>query len=275
MPIPLAPVRPPPAPAAPEGAPSAMPHIPTPPPGYEYAQRSYNGEHYATTGWFPVGAPDHQLRNLHAVVAVIGDADLCDWLLVTDKSCRGRSSKEVKAQLHHIQHQGTPLDRADLAATRAAHHRTVLESCRAVFGAPPSITVDSGYGVHVYYLLAEPATGPDIAKARELNQAARTAVNDHAGYALFDLSVHDTGTRILRAPGTVNSKGATPVPVRVLTKAPTTLDLHTFTLARPAPPPPPPPPPHPPPPPPPHTCPTPCPTPCPPQWRRSCSRRAP
>lgn len=82
---------------------------------------------------------------------------------------------------------------------------------RAVGLPPPSIYVHSGRGVHVYWCLDrdvtvaewQPVADALKAKCKELEFAA-------------DASVTSDPARILRAPGSLNRKGESPIPCRVL-----------------------------------------------------------
>jgi hypothetical protein len=86
------------------------------------------------------------------------------------------------------------LDGTKLAALLALGRSTV----------PPSILVDSGNGLHAYWLLREPIA---FGKASEAMKGLATAIGgDHT---------HD-GPRVLRLPGTSNHKTDPPHPVRLL-----------------------------------------------------------
>ena len=83
-------------------------------------------------------------------------------------------------------------------------------------GIPPSFTVDSGYGLHGYWLLSEPwiLDTPDERKhAAEFVYRWGATVKAAAGALGYDVdSIYDL-PRILRVPETQNFKGAQPVPV--------------------------------------------------------------
>jgi hypothetical protein len=71
----------------------------------------------------------------------------------------------------------------------------------------PSIVVSTGGGLHVYWLLQEPAEGPD-----ELNHAE--LIMRLVSKGLGGDPVHDR-SRIMRVPGTFNHKYGEPLPVRL------------------------------------------------------------
>lgn len=88
----------------------------------------------------------------------------------------------------------------------------------------PTLTVDSGYGVHAWYLLPAPWR---FRTAHERDQAARLAAGWYALHRATCIehggglgATHDLA-RLLRLPGTVNAKNPQdPRPVRVLQRGP-------------------------------------------------------
>ena len=98
-----------------------------------------------------------------------------------------------------------------------------LAVVREATGLEPSLIVDSGGGLHVYWLLREPldffdATDREAAKAASVGlQATIRAAFGARGWTLD--KTHDLG-RILRPAGTVNRKpGLPPRPVRVFAES--------------------------------------------------------
>jgi P4 family phage/plasmid primase-like protien len=228
-------------------------HLPQPLPGLIYAPRDLGVEQYTTTGLFKPDAPDHQLPQLQAVGVILADTDLCDWCMrhvpgTAERALRAaqeappvpagrrpRPKDFVKQALQAAQASGDPEQLEELQLYREKHRGEVEHCLKAVMGLPPTVLVDSGYGYHAYYHLDAWARGQDMGRARELNKAIQKALNHAAGYELFDSGVHDTGTRILRPPGTFNGKGPQPVAVRVVFRSDTRITLHTFQILRPAP----------------------------------------
>lgn len=91
---------------------------------------------------------------------------------------------------------------------------------RATGVAPPSILVDSGRGIHVYWALSSVVTV-------EAWKAAATALKAAAAACEFPADPAPTADamRVLRVPGTLNYKGDTPVPCTVLKDWGTSYDL--------------------------------------------------
>ena len=208
-----------------------------------YIRPTYNGEHYISTGGFlppPVGT-SHQSsgirteKQLRFVWCILGDADLCDWMKSQDPRLADVHTDAIKRHLQVAQASDDIDTFLELEELRLRHQADVVEACTKVMGKPPTHVVNSGYGLHIYYELAKPATDAAIPKARAMNAAFVAAVNEYAGFELLDKGVHDTGTRILREPGSENTKGDTPVLVEVLDTTDTTIDLATLSLGNPTP----------------------------------------
>lgn len=80
---------------------------------------------------------------------------------------------------------------------------------------PPSVVVHSGHGFHAYWLLREPLTAADDARARAVMRGiARVLTTAPGGVRPLD-DVSDLA-RLVRLPGTFNHKMAPPKPVRVV-----------------------------------------------------------
>ncbi len=81
---------------------------------------------------------------------------------------------------------------------------------------PPTLLVDSGYGVQAYWLFDEPwlfSTGEERAGAQELEAKWLAALGACVDWKLD--ATHDP-TRVLRVPGTFNLKGGLKAPVRLV-----------------------------------------------------------
>lgn len=78
---------------------------------------------------------------------------------------------------------------------------------------PPNLWVDSGYGYHVYWILEDALTR---AEWQPYADALAAAIRVH-GFKC-EAGISSDAARILRPPGTMNCKGGTQVPVRVLDK---------------------------------------------------------
>lgn len=116
---------------------------------------------------------------------------------------------------------------ADLDVAGPAHTSTALpptlEDALSLVGAfplPPSILVDSGHGLHAYWLLREVWTldGEEERRAaQELLQRFQATVQARARERGWNLDTTSDLARVLRVPGTVNRKlPQEPVLVRVL-----------------------------------------------------------
>lgn len=83
--------------------------------------------------------------------------------------------------------------------------------------AEPTVVVDSGYGVHAWWVLSEPWL---FSTPKQREDAARLAAQWQAAARVLNPGVlidatHDLA-RILRVPGTVNRKGGKAAPVRII-----------------------------------------------------------
>lgn len=96
---------------------------------------------------------------------------------------------------------------ADIDAKQAEASGLTPAQCLDAAPLPPSLVVNSGGGLHAYWLLAAPVTKPgDIAWAEYTMTALQAQVHSD--------KVHDA-TRILRVPGTRNHKYSPPRPVTI------------------------------------------------------------
>ena len=76
---------------------------------------------------------------------------------------------------------------------------------------PPTVIVDSGHGIHAYWILTDPLP---LDKGKRMLQAFWKSFKKATGWA--DLDNASEPARVLRLPGTFNHKGADPLPVTVL-----------------------------------------------------------
>lgn len=184
--------------------------LPPLPDGLEYRYRSYAGQHYVTTGGFPVGAPDATLKHLASVGVLILDFDLVDY--VSAMSGAGHDATDDQRKIEMYRKYAGKHNEPLLCDVKHQHRTKVLEAVEAMVsaipgGARPSFVVDSGWGVHCYFWLKTPTTTRDgIDGARALNKRMVGLINGACGYSLADDGVHDTGTRILRVVGSMNTQ---------------------------------------------------------------------
>ena len=204
--------------------------LPPAPAGTDYRKAEYKlrkedkrGEQYITTGTFKLAAPDRTLEHLHAAPSLILDCDLVDF----ERGESGTDSQR-KAKLR-------ALPQAELDTRIGEQARCVSGIVGRLCGALPTRVVSSGYGVHVYLWLSA-ADALRVPEVRAANKALMQRVNAEAGFELADPQVHDAGTRILRIPGTMNTKNpAMPRTVVVLQSHDTTHDLERWLTVAPAP----------------------------------------
>ncbi len=97
-----------------------------------------------------------------------------------------------------------------------------IEDAQAILGNlpfPPSLIVDSGHGLHAWWLLKEPWTFDTAEERLAAAQSAKGWVNliqDTARNMGWEVDPVGDLARILRLPGTWNRKGPDPVEVRVV-----------------------------------------------------------
>lgn len=89
---------------------------------------------------------------------------------------------------------------------------------------PPSILVDSGRGIHVYWILDTPIQLESWRAAATLLKSSCATTGFNA-----DPAVTSDAMRVLRIPGTLNHKGEAPVPCTVLKDWGTTYSLEQIT----------------------------------------------
>lgn len=184
--------------------------LPPLPAGLEYRRRSLYGQHYITTGGFPVGAPDGTIEHLASVGVLILDFDLVDYVSHAAGMSEKLTADDRKIKMYQAycgeRNAGTLRD------IKAQHRSAVLAAVAAMVesmpgAARPTYVVDSGWGVHCYFWLKDTVTTrAEIYAARALNKRMVTLINGASGYDLADNGVHDTGTRILRIVGSLNTQ---------------------------------------------------------------------
>lgn len=214
------------------------PHLPLPPAGLHYRSRQLKNGVYFTTGCFPADAPNARDEHLAWVPALVLDADFASALihlgvhtqapaLAAVAEALGMSAAEVaqlspKKIVEAVLHRDLlgVCDLNGIPNTWGKFREEHLNLCRSAFfglGIEASAVVDSGYGFHFYFLLDQPAaTREAIQQARLDNYRLLHACNSECGFEVFDAQVWDCGTRILRLPGTVNPKGSSVRPVRII-----------------------------------------------------------
>lgn len=198
-------------------SPAQTPHLPAPPPGSSYRLRTVERQSYVTTGTFLDTAPDAKREHLTRTPTLILDCDLTDYVLATTP-LNARTPElraETKAALHLL-----PEPELTGLVNRLGEYANA--QLMRLVGSPATITVSSGYGLHLYLWLPDSqGYGPEVETTRAINSGLVASFNSLCGFQCADPQCKDPGTRILRIPGTVNTKNpALPRPVRILYGAP-------------------------------------------------------
>ena len=158
-----------------------------------------------------------------ALAWTVGEQDVYARItLLAGKPARGRGTAVDSAYLPgvwvEVDVNGGPTAAGGVVDDGAADRDAAIELCHSVL--QPTLTVASGYGVHAYWLFAEPW---DIRESDDRERAGRLVEGwlrrmrqeaQAAGIAALD-SVHDLA-RVFRPAGSFNGKGDKPVPVVLL-----------------------------------------------------------
>ena len=118
------------------------------------------------------------------------------------------------------------LDSKDFNDSKEESLRQLSAFVRAVGLPAPSLYVDSGRGVHVYWALDR-----DLPITEWLPIAAALKAKHIELEFPADRTVTADAARILRAPGSLNRKGDTPIPCRVLADNGTSHNPETIAVA--------------------------------------------
>ena len=183
--------------------------LPELPDGLAYRSESYNNQRYTTTGGFSPASKTRSRADLCWVGVLVLDFDLVDYL-AHDRGWDNVATNDRKRLMYQEFCGDDNADKlADLKERHLSDIETVLdEVLYGILGSSdPTYVVDSGWGVHCYFWLEQPAdTQAAIDKARAVNKALVERINTAAGYDFADEGIHDTGTRILRTVGSMNTQ---------------------------------------------------------------------
>jgi len=191
---------------------------PTPPDGCCYVEQSLKGGDYISTGYFHRGAVDNRGRgrsveNCKGVTSLFFDLDLLG-LVDSARLARGQAlpdrAQDRKAHMYQMPEE----QRQAFLDLLLQDVGGILES---VMGAPPTLTICSGWGFHFHYALTETMrtekaalTELHAAVVDECNrQAAEVAQGFHPPLTTYHKAydrTHDVGARLARAPGSQNTK---------------------------------------------------------------------
>lgn len=144
---------------------------------------------YIATGRFRSGTvTDYKGRTEDNLVSV--------WALVVDADLKDRIS-------------GNPLELSDDALDEA--REALLAEAAGLFdqtGLWPRLTLSTGYGLSFWWPLPD-EDQPRVAEARALHKQLVAVLNHAAGRKFADPQVSDGGTRVMRLPGSLNTKNTT------------------------------------------------------------------
>jgi hypothetical protein len=109
---------------------------------------------------------------------------------------------------------GSPDGRGGRVMGHAPSQDAAIKSIKTL--AKPTLAVSSGYGLHIWYLLAEQFALADAGaqrRAKRIVHGIQRRLEHEAGW-----KVDNTAdlARVLRVPGTMNTKGDTPVDVHIV-----------------------------------------------------------
>ena len=210
---------------------------PEPPEGCCYVEQSLKGGDYISTGFFFRGVVDKQGRgrsveNCRGVTSLFFDLDMLG-LVDAARLARGSELPDKAADRKAHMYQMPEEQREAFLGLLLDDIGGILE---AVVGAPPTLTICSGWGWHFHFAL-HPAMREEKAALQEVHAAIVDECNRQAAelaqgfspplntyHRAFDRT-HDVGARLARAPGSMNTKCSFRVqPVEVVAASDTVLD---------------------------------------------------
>lgn len=198
--------------------------------GVEYRTRTFKSgagaDLYITTGVFVEGASDATREHLRGCGTLFLDFDVRDLLLSEEPSYSTLPRKEKAARSKALKEALWKVSQAELDSMLSKLWDRIWRTI-AEMGLPqPSRIVCSGYGFHVYFWL-RPGESTDIARVSAMQVALITAVNAFAGFGFADKQPVDSGTRVMRAVPSQNTKGI-PRAVRLFYQSDVRTPLATF-----------------------------------------------
>ena len=208
---------------------------PSPEPGLTYVRQELAGGEYLSTGQFATGVVDAKGRgrtfsNVARVTSLFFDADLLS-LYDAARAAKGAVLERKAADRKRRLYAERPALVDGFRRLLLGEFLPVLEG---VIGHAPTLVMDSGWGYHAHYAVAEDMQADKVALrnvcAAILSEANRRALElgltMHPAITVgqcFD-ATFDVGCRLARAPGTMNTKApGDPRPVMVVTASPTIL----------------------------------------------------
>jgi hypothetical protein len=183
---------------------------PDPDNNLRYAQPSYNGQKYISTGLFPVATLDananergREIANCALVTSLFFDADLVQlWaaerLPPTPAGQKAPNAKERKALMYAD-------DPAVLAQLTQRLHDECVAALVDVLGELPTAVIDSGWGRH-FHIALTPTMGV-VKDALELvSNCIQALVQARVSWPAAWDKTQDVGARVSRLPGEMNLK---------------------------------------------------------------------
>lgn len=177
-----------------------MTHLPVPPPEFKYRFERLGSGDFVTTGAFRPSAPNRKEESLGWCGCIFADFDMVDYLIAD-----GEKKEDAKKRMYAL----SPEVREDYFWEYAAEVERRYTNCSI---GEPTVVVRSGWGLHCYWWIHDDvATGgietggiyvQENLAAFKLLKQANVALTRELGADV----VHDTGTRILRAVGSINNK---------------------------------------------------------------------
>ena len=218
---------------------------PTPPEGCCYVEQSLKGGDYISTGYFHRGTVDSKGRgrsveNCQGVTSLFFDLDLLG-LVDAARLARGQALPDKAADRKAHMYQMPEEQRQQWLDLLLQDVGGILES---VMGAPPTLTICSGWGYHFHYAVSEPMRTEKAAlqslhaavvdecnrQASEVGQTLHPPLTTY--HKAFDRT-HDVGARLARAPGSQNTKCAWRMSsVDIIAASDTVLDSDTVGRLR-------------------------------------------
>ena len=198
---------------------------PQPPSGHQYAESTFGGNSYVSTGFFAPGSlgfngQGKEVSNLTGLCSYLFDADLIDlvdaWRIAHGQTLEGKVAERKKWIYDN-------LDDAQVETLKASLRDAVEDALLPLMDFAPTLTVDSGWGWHFYYAFGESLRDPShLQGLQELHKRIVAAVNAEIATkaesilgapgifdSALDQATNDVGTRISRIPGTMNVKCST------------------------------------------------------------------
>jgi hypothetical protein len=157
---------------------------------------------------------------LHYVLGVVDVFHRVTLVARKPKTGRGtaKDTSALTALWLDVDVNGSPDGRGGVVADAAADQKIAVDFLQSVL--IPTMLVASGFGVHAYWLLAEPLLLHDADELRDAQQLMRSWHTRFKREARrFEMPKFDSVfdlARVLRPPGSMNGKGEQPMPVQLL-----------------------------------------------------------